>query len=306
MPQLQGWGDSQPPFVPGDTVKIVGRIHNTNSSGGTETLVTGPEGIELYVTRAAHDWEAGWRFWGTPLAQSSRDWVREASRTEFGPDWYRANRPGDTVALDHAIAALEKWVPERIYFSQYDKVQMISKAQRHIGGIDHMSALAAIGFAPAGRSAGEHVLVLEDEDARSTITISDALGGRPGRATRVFHLTLQPVGPTGLPCVFEAGDIRDVLGFVAAACNSLAASVLGRQIPEVFGFEVDDTFWVNPFEHVGGMERGVVRQDAEGGQYFSYYHPAEVHAESYLAWRDRVSSLLLDGQTPSSPAPTPD
>lgn len=106
------------PVSVGDEVNIVGMLCASNSSGGTEILKH--DGIQCRVTKVMWDYETGWRYHGTPVDPAGLELVRTQTQSQYDPDWYRQNRPDDAEGLARAVAALEKYDPSKVYFSEFD------------------------------------------------------------------------------------------------------------------------------------------------------------------------------------------
>lgn len=106
------------PLNVGDTVLVTGTICIKNSSGGTEMIRDA--NIVCVVTKGFWDYEAGWRFHGKVPAEADVAVLQASGLTEYGPDWYRANRPDDAAGLAKSEKALAAFDPSKVYFSEHE------------------------------------------------------------------------------------------------------------------------------------------------------------------------------------------
>lgn len=117
------------PFDVGDLVAAHGLLAFRNSAGGTGTLQLGRDDAMLCrVTKAFWDYECGWRYHATLVAERDVARIRLAGTSAYGPDWYRANRPGDQVALAEARQALATFDPRHVFFSERDAIRVAQVA----------------------------------------------------------------------------------------------------------------------------------------------------------------------------------
>lgn len=102
----------------GDSVLVTGTLCTNNSVGGTEILEH--EETTCVVTKKFWDYETGWRYHGRVVDDASIESFRAQSTSEFTPDDYREKYPDQLHLYESAKAALEKFDPSYVYFSEHD------------------------------------------------------------------------------------------------------------------------------------------------------------------------------------------
>lgn len=110
--------DYPAPFAVGDEVDVSGTLATTNSAGGTEIIRH--SGVRCRITKAWWDYETGWRYRGTPLDPKDVSEIRQQATSEYGPAWYRKNRPEDLEGLRRSIEAERAFDPSNVGFSEHD------------------------------------------------------------------------------------------------------------------------------------------------------------------------------------------
>ena len=101
----------------GDVVTVDKPVYMRTSAGGGK-LQKLPQGAEITIERVFYDYEAGYRCVGRLVDPAVAAKVKLKLTSEFGPDWYRANKPGDERALLRATEALLNWKPDVCFFPE--------------------------------------------------------------------------------------------------------------------------------------------------------------------------------------------